>query len=75
MSTGHCRHRATWIICGGHAEWCYRCGAIRKLLLVNALVSVPTTTWVRPVGDGKNPYEKMRDLKLPEYFSDLREES
>lgn len=53
-----CRHRKSWIICGGYAEWCYQCGAWRRLRLVEGEtnVSTPAGKWTRPTGpDGPNP--------------------
>lgn len=48
-----CRHRQTWIICSGMNEWCYVCGALRRLQL--SKVSSP---WCLPTQDPKadNPY-------------------
>ena len=59
-----CRHRTSWIILGGYAEWCYFCGAWRRLQPMERInVSYPATTWVKPTHDkNDNPYEKQRDL-------------
>lgn len=59
-----CRHRKSWLVAGGFIEWCYECGAIRKMGRVagteNAVA--PRSTWAKPVGKGgKNPYNEMRD--------------
>lgn len=54
-----CRHRDSWIVFGGLAEWCYRCGAWRKLKPVkgSAAQLESASTWVRPVGaEGENPW-------------------
>lgn len=53
-----CRHRGTWIIAGGHAEWCYECGAFRGLAPVPGYnQSYARTYWARPTGiGGKNPW-------------------
>ena len=54
-----CRHRNTWLICGGTAEWCYECGAFRNMRMVNppTLLS-PSSCWQRPVGiGGESPHE------------------
>lgn len=60
-----CKHRKTWMICGGFGEWCYECGAFRGLRQVAENSFAARTTWVRPVGvGGENPYSKMRDLSL-----------
>lgn len=58
MSVKRCRHdRNSWIL-GGVWEWCYRCGAIRRLDRVPGTTNglYPLTVWLRPVGpDGENP--------------------
>lgn len=54
-----CRHRKMWIIVGGHAAWCYECGAWRQMRPVDGTNEVvPISMWVRPTGPGgKNPYD------------------
>ena len=48
---------------GGHGEWCYECGALRRMAVVEPNHVYPKTRWTRPVGkDGKNPYP-MIELK------------
>ena len=55
-----CRHYDSWLIPGGNHflwEWCYRCGAIRRLVSTSGKVCRPVTQWKRPVGaDGANPW-------------------
>ena len=60
-----CKHRKTWLLgLQTVIEWCYECGAIRGMLDQEPNVCRPTTTWVRPTGEGgDNPYAKMRPLK------------
>lgn len=49
-----CYHgRNSWIICGGHAEWCFACGAWRQLQRLDAVSSVPYSEWHLPSGDPK----------------------
>ena len=61
--TTRCRHSSSWIMAGGHIEWCYRCGAVRRLRKISPMASVPASTWARPVGpDGKNPWPKVRGV-------------
>lgn len=61
-----CRHYGAWLMADGHIEWCYHCGAVRTLRVISPCASVPAITWVRPTGPGgKNPYEKVRELKPP----------
>jgi hypothetical protein len=51
-----CRHRKTWFIVNGHAEWCYQCGAWRPLRHVDATTVAPAGKWTRPTGPGgENP--------------------
>lgn len=56
-----CKHRKTWIINAGYAEWCYQCGAFR-LLKPNELqsgTSIVISPWCVPVGvDGENPADQ-----------------
>jgi hypothetical protein len=66
---GICRHRDSWLICGGTTEWCYRCGSIRRLSQGGNYEPVDGTSpppqnavyavspWCSPVGsDGQNPF-------------------
>lgn len=52
-----CRHRRSWLICGGWAEWCYECGAWRQLrAIAGTNRSAVAGRWTRPVGKGgENP--------------------
>jgi hypothetical protein len=51
-----CRHRTSWIL-GSSYEWCYRCGAFRRLRATGLTSMVPVTTWCRPTGpNGDNPF-------------------
>lgn len=44
----HDHRQSLWLIAGGYAAWCYRCGAWR--------INEPRVKWVRPTGpDGPNP--------------------
>lgn len=60
-----CRHEQnSWIICGGHGEWCYVCGAFRGLTVSEPNHCYPRTIWIKPTGDKKNnPSEKLK-IKL-----------
>ncbi len=59
-----CAHRRTWVVNGGHGEWCYECGAFRALAVIRENQSAPRTTWVRPTGaGGENPWKKMREIR------------
>jgi hypothetical protein len=61
-----CRHRRTWVILGGRAEWCYECGAWRRLeSFLRAApegaerASRPASAWARPTGPGgENSYDQ-----------------
>ena len=56
--SARCRHRATWLVAGGHIEWCYECGAIRRLTTEAPNISIPLGKWARPTGrGGENPWE------------------
>lgn len=53
-----CRHRQSWLIAGGVWEWCYCCGAIRRMKHIRENAVAPDSTWVKPVGErGENPHE------------------
>lgn len=52
-----CRHYHTWLIAGGLFEWCYECGALRKMIEIAPAYLRNCTQWTRPTGKGgKNPY-------------------
>lgn len=51
-----CRHRGSWLLCGARWEWCYQCGALRRMAHVTANHVEPETFWQRPVGEAENPY-------------------
>ena len=53
-----CRHRESWLIAGGAYEWCYECGALRKMMISHPPnVVTPITQWTRPTGKkGANPH-------------------
>lgn len=55
-----CRHeRNSWIIGGGMYEWCYVCGAFRKLDDSDNVLH-PISKWIKPTGNpDKNPYNKL----------------
>lgn len=51
-----CRHNRSWLIVGAHAEWCYECGAWRKLRQMPPNSVAPASRWFKPVGKGgENP--------------------
>jgi hypothetical protein len=56
-----CRHeRNSWIIGGGAYEWCYVCGAFRRLQIISGNESEPYGKWIRPSGDkGNNPTSQL----------------
>lgn len=56
-----CYHnRNSWIIMGGHAQWCYVCGAYRNLRREEPNIIYPASAWRRPTGNpGNNPWERM----------------
>lgn len=56
--TQRCRHeRNSWLIAGGYVEWCYVCGAFRRLKPIEYQHGrIPTKfasdgPWHRPSGD------------------------
>lgn len=53
-----CRHRHTWLLASGLIEWCYECGAVRKMQRIHNTNAVcPLGKWAKPVGaGGENPY-------------------
>lgn len=53
-----CKHRKTWIAGAGFIEWCFECGAIRRLKRMEGNKCAPSSRWACPVGKGgANPYE------------------
>lgn len=60
--TPRCRHGKSWLL--PHHEWCYACGAIRRIEYSNTSNKCwPVTQWTRPQGrDGENPWP-MKELK------------
>lgn len=51
----------SWLIAGGYWEWCYVCGAIRRMRRLDEHAVAPATRWQKPTGDrNKNP--EMKDL-------------
>ena len=59
MITPRCRHRDSWLIAGGNYEWCYRCGALRRMREIGIAHVSPMTLWCRPVGPvAENPWQK-----------------
>ena len=58
-----CRHERTSWILGGAWEWCYACGALRRLQLIPGTTNhlAPVTGWRKPVGLGQpNPSDFRR---------------
>jgi hypothetical protein len=54
-----CRHERSWFIAGGWYEWCWECGALRKLRPSGVNCSDVVSQWTRPIGKGgKNPLGK-----------------
>lgn len=53
-----CRHRNSWLLAGGLIEWCYECGAFRKMRRTNDLTILAVgSCWAYPVGRGNpNPW-------------------
>lgn len=62
-----CRHRHTWLVASGYIEWCYECGAIRKMQRIHNTNSVcPLGKWAKPTGPkGENPYTPAFDGPNP----------
>jgi hypothetical protein len=55
----HDHRQSMWIVCGGHAFWCYQCGAWRPCRVETPNTWVPTGPWQRPSGiGGPNPASK-----------------
>ena len=54
-----CRHsNHSWLIAGGLIEWCYRCGAFRRLRITGDVTLSVDGAWAIPTGrDGKNPWD------------------
>ena len=59
--TTRCRHARTWLFVphtGTYIEWCYECGAWRRLAEIGKVTTRPITVWVCPVGRrGKDPWD------------------
>lgn len=58
MKNKKCKHYSTWIIGYANYEWCYQCGALRRMhpyKTENAVLNI--SQWTKPTGvDGKNPW-------------------
>lgn len=64
MAENKCRHSRSWLVANGHIEWCYECGAIRKMERLPPNIVSAVSGWARPVGKGgDNPYGKYRGWK------------
>lgn len=65
QKTARCRHARSWIMAGGNIEWCWQCGAIRKLSMAfdpEGSMLVPVSVWQSPIKDSsENPFEKWQD--------------
>ncbi len=58
-----CKHKKTWLISSSSYEWCYECGALRRMACDGPHYVHPLTKWTRPTGkDGDNPYP-MKEIK------------
>jgi hypothetical protein len=61
MTQPRCRHRDSWLIAGGNYEWCYRCGALRRMQETGIAQVTPQSVWCRPVGPrGENPWPRFK---------------
>ena len=50
-----CRHdRNSWLLASGNIEWCFVCGAWRKMGHVSSTEVIPLTHWVKPSHDRDN---------------------
>lgn len=57
-----CRHRRSWLMVGGSIEWCYQCGAIRRMKHVETGENsvTPASKWSLPTGkNGHNPWKSV----------------
>jgi hypothetical protein len=58
-----CRHRDSWLIAGGAYEWCYRCGALRRMRESGIASVTPMSVWQRPIGaEADNPWARFDRL-------------
>lgn len=63
VELSRCRHYGTWLISGGNYEWCYACGALRRMWESGIAQVTALTQWARPTGDHeKNPWP-LKELK------------
>jgi hypothetical protein len=61
MRSERCRHGQSFLMCGARLEWCYECGAWRRLKPVAGSTNAvaPDSAWCRPVGrGGPNPFDQ-----------------
>jgi len=64
-----CRHeRNSWLLGPDYGsemlEWCWKCGALRKLKRIERNEYAPESYWIRPVGvKGENPWGKIKKLE------------
>ena len=56
------RHRhenTSWLIANGNYQWCYQCGAIRKMKQMEKTNNIYSVSdWCKP--QKENPYEKWK---------------
>lgn len=59
-----CRHERSWLIAGAEYEWCWLCGALKRLAPVEGSTNAVKSAsgWARPTGDrnAPNPYGKWK---------------
>ena len=57
LNTSNCRHRGSWLLAGGIIEWCYECGAWRKMTERGMAQVDVASPWCYPSGVGsENPW-------------------
>jgi hypothetical protein len=62
VADARCRHRDSWLIAGGTYEWCFRCGAFRRMRETGIAQVAAMSPWLRPVGpDAPNPWEQFNE--------------
>ncbi len=60
MRKQRCRHeRNSWLLAGGHIEWCFACGAWRQMTVTDrGVYPAEKRGWYKPSGDPKvNPWK------------------
>lgn len=70
-----CRHEQhSWIIASGLVQWCFVCGAFRRMRIVGPSEIANNGPWHRPSGDKNvNPWDSKADDRWKKMMEKRRE--